>query len=839
VAVLPAEIPTGLVTGQFYFVNEDNIDADTDPNLTVVTGRVRFICEAKEPLRMPTKKAVVIPLTFDAEFDSQGRLVPLGQTDVGIEIPASNSALFNPTNFTWKVEFDLVDASTGYTVVIPSFSIIVPEGVTSDLVDLMPVSTAPGTIMVQGPQGAASTVPGPQGVGIPAGGSALQVVRKNAGNTTTEWATPDKTMVGLSNVDNTTDALKPVSAPQQTALDLKPDLTDVNNSTLRFDQFPVPLPDVTAINAGVTSSSIVRVAGGMVYAAFWGSDMNPYIAQMNDGDSTWQVVNLGALPGNPLNAPAPADEHNGISIVVDGDGFIHVSGNHHRVPLNYVRSAVANSITDGWVTPGMVGTNELEVTYPQFIKLNDGNLLFFYRDGTSSDGDLMLNKYDKTTKTWTRVGMILKGHDWLTAADDMSAYPGKYTYDTVTGRLHLWWEWRDTTSIDSNVDFCYMFSTDNGTTWSNAAGTAQTLPITPATAGVKIFTGGSGHVVSGTTVDGSGNSYAALRMADGENRLYKRVGASFTYTVMGTGMGHCALAYTPDGNVYAIYSDTSVPYIKRVAPTVGTAIRLFPWTVPNWTPGLAEILNGSYTIRVMVTPVRKKTGSNYGGILTFDATANNLANLAAGKLVLPKPRAIPPLVDPVRHAVGSYGMVPDMVYGPAGPRALSTANAAGTFRGSLITAARAGKIVEATINVTTAGGTGAKVRIVAYRTDGKVVAQSADIDVTTTGQKTIAFVCNIGKNEQYVLGTLHHSGTGAILTAISGHHDSRIPMGSPTNYFTGVKSGWALTSVPVPAVDTTSFLDPATGLSQPSNDNTPLVAIKCGARPGDWLSGSE
>lgn len=152
-AVLPEEIPTGTIVGQFYFVNEDNIDADTAPELTVVSGKVSFVCEATEPLRMPTKKAIIIPMEFDAEFDSQGRLVPAGRTELGIELPASNSPLFNPTDFTWKVTFDLIDVATQYTIQIPSFSIVVPEGVVSDIVDLMPVSVAPGTIMVQGPQG--------------------------------------------------------------------------------------------------------------------------------------------------------------------------------------------------------------------------------------------------------------------------------------------------------------------------------------------------------------------------------------------------------------------------------------------------------------------------------------------------------------------------------------------------------------------------------------------------------------------------------------------------------------------------------------------------------------
>lgn len=152
-AVLPAEIPTGLVTGQFYFVNEDNVDADTDPDLLVVTGTVKFTCSAKV-LRMPTKLATVIPMTFEAEFDSQGRLVPKGRTELGLELPATDSPLFNPTGFTWKVEFDLKEAANNYTVVLPEFNIQVPENTTIDLTTAMPVDTTPGTLTVQGPQGA-------------------------------------------------------------------------------------------------------------------------------------------------------------------------------------------------------------------------------------------------------------------------------------------------------------------------------------------------------------------------------------------------------------------------------------------------------------------------------------------------------------------------------------------------------------------------------------------------------------------------------------------------------------------------------------------------------------
>ena len=658
-------------------------------------------------------------------------------------------------------------------------------------------------------------------------------------------APPDSTtidtLVGGLLVDSSSDtatgakAIADISAAAAAAP--KVDLSEVNTPAFRFDQFPTALTDVTPLNGGVTSTNIVRVVGDSIYAVFWGSDMNPYVAKMKDGDSVWEVVNLGTLPGNPLAAPAPSDEHNGISIVVDGGGFIHISGNHHRVPLNYVRSKVASSITDGWESPGMVGTNETEVTYPKFIRLADGNLLFFYRDGTSSDGDLMLNKYTTSTKTWTRVGMVLKGHDWLTSADDVSAYPAKYMYDVAAGRLHLWWVWRDTIDVSSNFDLCYMYTVDNGVTWKNAAGTTITAPVTPAETGVKVFTGGSGHVLGGACLDGSGSSYAALRMSDGENRLYKRAGSSITYTVMGTGMGHTGLAYTPDGNIYALYAQDSYAYIKQVSPAVGTPIKLFPWTMPNWTPGISIVDAGSYAIRMMISPVRLKPGSNYGGVLTFNANAATLADLAAGKLVLPKPR--PPVVAPATTVGGTnaYGMVPGAAYGPGGTWGDTPALTNGTFRGHPITAMKSGKIASGMVNVTTAGTTGSLFRIVVYGMDGTVRAQSADISAETTGSKTGTLTeCRIAKDETVVIGVLctGASAAGPKFKALTGTHNPRLALSSAGSYWSSTRSGYSLASLAVPAVTQPAFTAASSLI-----DNAPIVVITAGDMPSDWGAGAE
>lgn len=416
----------------------------------------------------------------------------------------------------------------------------------------------------------------------------------------------------------------------------------VGSPIMRFNQFPIPLTDMVPINGSPTAQySIVCAPGGWIYAVFWGADMNPYVAKMQDGDAVWEVFNLGSLPGNPLRAPAPRDEHNQLAMVVDGQGYVHISGNHHRVPLNYIRTTVPKDIA-AWEAPGMVGSDETEVTYPRFVKTVDGNLLFFYRAGTSSDGDLILNRYSAGTKTWTRVGVILKGHDW-SGREDMSAYPSRIVHDESTGRIHLWWTWRSTIHLESNHDLCYLYSDDKGGTWRDGTGTPVALPVTPANAAVKVLTGGVGIGVAGACVDTAGNSYGAVRFPapDSEVRLYKRTGSTFSYTVIGANsIGHSAVFGTPDGRVYAIYAEADTPYIQQVAPTVDTRVQLLPWAMPNWTPSTATVLNGSYTMRLLVAPCRKRSVSNYGGVLTMTVNPSTLAAIASGHMVLPKPRPV-------------------------------------------------------------------------------------------------------------------------------------------------------------------------------------------------------
>lgn len=96
----------------------------------------------------------------------------------------------------------------------------------------------PGPAGDPGPQGD----DGPAGPGVATGGTTNQYLKK-ASNTNfdTAWDSLDKNDVGLSNVDNTSDASKPVSTATQTALDLKA---------------PLASPAFTGTPTGITKSHV-------------------------------------------------------------------------------------------------------------------------------------------------------------------------------------------------------------------------------------------------------------------------------------------------------------------------------------------------------------------------------------------------------------------------------------------------------------------------------------------------------------------------------------------------------------------------------------------------------
>lgn len=223
----------------------------------------------------------------------------------------------------------------------------------------------------------------------------------------------------------------------------------------------------SSINVLANSQHTLVTHGDTQYAAFYAADSTVVLAKRIHGADRW-TTHRTSLKGRT------ADAHNTIAIGVDGEGFLHVAWDHHNNALNYARGTAPGSLDPG-PRESMTGRLEARVTYPAFLPLPDGDLLFFYRDGGSGRGNLVLNRYDLRTRRWRQVHASL-----IDGEGARSAYPA-HTVD-AQGTLHLAWVWRATPDVATNQDIAYARSTDGGSTWTSVTGAPLPVPFTAANA---------------------------------------------------------------------------------------------------------------------------------------------------------------------------------------------------------------------------------------------------------------------------------------------------------------------------------------------------------------------
>ena len=257
----------------------------------------------------------------------------------------------------------------------------------------------------------------------------------------------------------------------------------------------------TSVNTTVFRNSSIATLGDTQFIAYYDAEGFLTLGRRNLKDKHFEVQR-SQYQGNVTDA------HNIISLMVDGEGYLHLSFDHHGHPLKYCRSTEPLSMTLGDLEP-MTGDTEQDVTYPEFYRLADGGLLFAYRSGISGRGNLILNRYDINTHRWERVQDIL-----IDGENQRNAYWQLFV--DAQGTIHLSWVWRETWMVETNHDLCYACSKDNGKTWQKTDGTLYELPITKDNAEYACMIPQESELINQTSMstDAEGHPFIATYWRD-------------------------------------------------------------------------------------------------------------------------------------------------------------------------------------------------------------------------------------------------------------------------------------------------------------------------------------
>lgn len=257
----------------------------------------------------------------------------------------------------------------------------------------------------------------------------------------------------------------------------------------------------TSVNTAVFRNNSLVTHGDEQYISYYDADGYLVLGKRKLGSDQW-TLHRTQYKGNVKDA------HNIISMMVDGDGYLHVSFDHHGHPLNYCRSLAPRSLELG-EKEQMTGVDEGNVTYPEFYPLAGGDLLFAYRSGSSGRGNLVMNRYSLKDKKWSRVQDVL-----IDGEDERNAYWQLYVDER--GTIHLSWVWRETWHVETNHDLCYARSFDNGVTWYKTDGTRYELPIRQGNAEYACRIPQNSELINQTSMsaDADGNPYIASYWRD-------------------------------------------------------------------------------------------------------------------------------------------------------------------------------------------------------------------------------------------------------------------------------------------------------------------------------------
>ena len=219
----------------------------------------------------------------------------------------------------------------------------------------------------------------------------------------------------------------------------------------------------------------LRTTHGHQFIAYYDADRRITVAGRTLDSTSWSSFQpSGILFTNRgrLSNVTDWDAHNYLTLALDRDGFLHLSGNLHSDPLIYYRSRRPFDVTAFERLDRMTGERESKTTYPVFFKNAKGDLIFRYRDGGSGDGSDIYNIYDTDTRTWRHLNTspIIDGEGLR------NAYASVPTLGP-DGLFHMVWVWRETGDCSSNLRLSYARTKDI-IHWETSQAAELALPIT-------------------------------------------------------------------------------------------------------------------------------------------------------------------------------------------------------------------------------------------------------------------------------------------------------------------------------------------------------------------------
>ena len=223
--------------------------------------------------------------------------------------------------------------------------------------------------------------------------------------------------------------------------------------------------DIEPVWAGHSVGFCLLTRQNRQFAGYYDAKRQLSVAQRDLGSATWTITKLPSSLG--------WDSHNSIAMAFDDDGYLHLSGNMHCVPLIYFRATRPGDASSLERVSNMVAPAlENRVTYPQFMRGPSGRFVFRYRDGGSGNGNDIYNVYDLKNRTWHR---LLD----TPLTDGRGKMNGYFALPTPgpDGYFHIWGVWRGAPDCATNHHLSYARSRDL-IHWEKGNGQALPTPLT-------------------------------------------------------------------------------------------------------------------------------------------------------------------------------------------------------------------------------------------------------------------------------------------------------------------------------------------------------------------------